>query len=318
VVVNPYVSQLASQHGECYFSLVSSMLYMAPIATESKSMSPSKRFLLLACLLPVLALLVVDLTGCTSVARGLGKVTANKYAEPRSGTVWVVPPPQLEPPRAEDKEVYISFRNISDADIDLTDELRAAAKEQGWTIANDPQDANFRLRASLRFFGEVEPESGGGKVAGQMGAISGAAVGIGTGVAVGRGTGSTAAGIATGVGAGGLAAVGISNASRPREWALIMDFVLEEHHQEPIEFTMATGSSSGRGDAAGVGNARMASGGGTQSGNVQRATATKTSHYYPHGLRLSAWANQMNMTEEEAMPHIRQRTRKVVAQMLPQ
>ncbi|MEN8718768.1 MAG: hypothetical protein ABF296_00740, partial [Oceanococcaceae bacterium] len=54
-------------------------------------------------------------TGCATVSRGLGKVTSNKYAEPRSGTVWVVPPPQLEPPRPDQRTVYISYRNISDA-----------------------------------------------------------------------------------------------------------------------------------------------------------------------------------------------------------
>jgi hypothetical protein len=35
-------------------------------------------------------------------------------------------------------------------------------------------------------------------------------------------------------------------------------------------------------------------------------------------VRLSAWANQMNMKQEEAMPLIRERTQKVVTQMLPQ
>ncbi|GIW74439.1 MAG: hypothetical protein KatS3mg103_0961 [Phycisphaerales bacterium] len=39
-----------------------------------------------------LLLVSLALTGCTATARGLGKITANKYASPQSGTVWVVPP----------------------------------------------------------------------------------------------------------------------------------------------------------------------------------------------------------------------------------
>jgi len=257
--------------------------------------------------------------GCTSVSRGLGKVTANKYAEPRSGTVWAVPPPQLEPPRPDDKNVYISFRNISDAQsVDLTDELRNAAREQGWTIVRDPQEATYRLRASLRYFGEVKPESGGAGIARNMGAISGAAVGVGTGALVANATDNWAAGATAGIGAGGLVGQGIANASKPREWAMIIDFVLEEYNAQPIEYELMRGTGASTRDAAGTGNSRMTAGGGTRGTNTSSGRMTKTSNYFPHGVRLSAWANQMNMKQEEAMPLIRDKTQKVVTQMLPQ
>ena len=266
----------------------------------------------------VLLLLVLVLAvGCTSVSRGLGSVTDNKFAEARSGTVWVVPPPQLEPPSPEERNVYISYRNISDSNIDLLPLLKKSAREQGWTITNDPTEAEYRLRASTRFFGEVEPESGGAAAARGMGAIAGAATGIGVGVATANATDSGLAGAAAGIGVGGLVAVGISNASRPREWALIIDVVLEEHHDQPVEFTIATDSSSGTADGAGASSSRMTSGGGTANTNSSGATATRTSDYFPHGIRLSVWANQMNMEEEEALPEIESRTRRVVTQMLP-
>jgi len=272
-------------------------------------------------LLIIVALIstVAFAAGCTSVSRGIGKVTANKYAEPRSGTVWAVPPPQLEPPRPEDKNVYISFRNISDAQsVDLTDELRNAAREQGWNLVRDPQEATYRLRASLRYFGEVKPGSGGAGIARNMGAISGAAVGIGTGAAVGKATDSWAAGAAAGVGAGGLVGQGIANASKPREWAMIIDFVLEEYNEQPIEYELMRDTGASTRDSAGTGNSRMAAGGGTRGTNTSTGRMSKTSNYFPHGVRLSAWANQMNMKQEEAMPLIKERTQKVVTQMLPQ
>lgn len=262
-------------------------------------------------------LLSFSIIGCTQVSRQMGSITDNKYAEPRSGTVWVVPPPQLEPAAPSDRTVYISYRNISDADIDLRDLLREAAQEQGWQVTNDPSQTNYRLRASTRFFGEVEPESGGAGVGSSMGNIAGAAVGVGTGIGVARTTNSSTGGWLAGGLAGGLTAAGLSNASRPREWAMIIDVVLEERMAQPVAFEMATDNSSGAGSTAGASNSRMDAGGGTSTGNSSSATVSSTSDYFPHGIRLSVWANQMNMEEEEAMPEIESRTRRIVTQMLP-
>jgi hypothetical protein len=256
--------------------------------------------------------------GCTAVSRGIGKITANKYAEPRDGTIWIVPPPQLEPPAPENKTVYISYRNISDGDVDLTDLLRTAAQEQGWQLVSNPQEAKYRLRASTRFFGEVDPESGGQGAARAMGWIAGAAVGVGTYGLVESATDSWAAGAAAGTAAGGLAGVGIANASKPREWALIVDFVLEEYSPTPVEFALLSDNDTNAATTAGVGNSRMGDGGATNQSNSRVAEMKQTSNYFPHGVRLSAWANQMNMKEEEAMPRIRARAEKVVKQMLPQ
>lgn len=258
------------------------------------------------------------LSGCTTMARGVGKITANKYASAQHGTVWVVPPPQLEPPAPGDKTVYISYQNISDADVDLTDLLRNAAQAQGWQLVSNPQEATYRLRARTRFFGEVEPETGGEKIARTMGWVSGAAVGIGTGVLVADATDSWGYGAAAGTAAGGLVGLGMSNASKVREWAMITDFVLEERKDQPIEFQLLAESDSAGTTTAGVGSSRMGDGGGTSSSSSSTATTTRTSNYFPHGVRLSAWANQMNMKEGEAMPHIRERVEKVVKQMLPQ
>ncbi|QHS10609.1 complement resistance protein TraT [Sinimarinibacterium sp. NLF-5-8] len=257
-------------------------------------------------------------SGCAAVSRGVGTITSNKYAEARSGTVWAVAPPQLEPLGGE-RTVYISYRNISDAqDIDLLPIMRTSAQQQGWTLVNDPTQAKFRLRASLRFFGEVEPESGGAAQASSLGAIAGAAVvGVGVGVATSRVTNSGGMGVAAGGLVGGLVAQGLSNASRPREYAAIVDFVLEEYSAKSLTFTVATESSSGATDTAGTGSTRMGSGGAQQQGNSSSASMTRSGHYFPHGVRLSAWANQMAMKETEALPLITSRIERVVTQLLP-
>ena len=229
----------------------------------------------------------------------------------------MVPPPQLEPPRQDERTVYISYRNISDAQLNLRSTLKESAKAQGWDVVNRPQQAHYRLRASTRYFGEVEPESGGSSMGKSMGVIAGAAAGVGIGAATADATDSNLAGVAAGVGGGGLVAQGLANASKPREWALIMDVVLEERMDKEIEVEVSSGSGSSAGTGGASSNSRMASGGGTERSNSSSATTTKKTRYFPHGIRLSVWANQMNMSKEEAMPHIKKRTRSVATKMLP-
>lgn len=256
------------------------------------------------------------LVGCTSVSRGIGSITANKFAEARSGTNWLIAPPQLEPPA--NRSVYVSFRNLSDADFDFRPLLVQGAQEQGWTIVNDPNGAQYRLRADLRFWGEVEPESGGAGAAAGLGAIAGAAVtGTAAGYAIREAAGNNTAAYVGGGAVGALVAQGIMNASRPREWAAIIDVVLEEYSDTPVTFELATASGSAAVSGGGAASSRQALTGGQASGNTSSATSTRTSNYFPHGIRLSAWANQMNMTEEEALPLIEEKLERVIGQMLP-
>lgn len=266
----------------------------------------------------LITMIGMTVTGCTQMSRGLGQLTSNKYAEPRSGSLWAVPPPQLEPVAQAKKKVYVSFRNISDADIDLTKILKQSATDQGWVLVQDPAKATYRLRASLRFWGEVVPETGGAAKASSMGLITGAAIGLGTAGALSSagagGLGSAAGGVA----AGGLFALGMSNATRAREWALICDFVLEEYTKKSVSFEMARSNSSATAAGAGTSSSRMSASGGTRGGNTTSGSITKKSNYFPHGIRLSVWANQMNMEEQEALPHVSKRLEKVVKQMLPQ
>lgn len=256
--------------------------------------------------------------GCTQLSRSLGDLTDNKYAKPRSGSVWAVPPPQLEPVAGEKKSVYVSFRNISDSDVDLTDILKKSAVDQGWKLVSDPSKATYRLRASLRFWGEVEPDSGGAGIAASMGLISGAAVGLGTAAAISNAGGSGLTTAAGAIGVGGLVGAAAANTSRPREWALICDFVLEEFSAQPVEYKLARATSSSTASSAGAASSQTAIGGSTGESNTSSGEITKKSNYFPHGIRLSVWSNQMNMQEEEAIPHINKRLEKVVRQMLPQ
>lgn len=281
-------------------------------------MRESTRKTVMALTLAGLVTTAGTLTACTAASRGLGKLTANKYASARGGLHWPVLPPQLEPPRAESKTVYISYVDMSGGDFDMRKIMENAASAQGWQIVANPDEATYRLRARTRFFDEVDPESGGLRQAAAMGWIAGAAVGATTYGLVSSATDNWAVGVGAGAAAGGLVGLGMANASKPREWAMITDMVLEERQDEPVTFDLLTSDSSQATSGGGATGPRTSDTGSTTSTGGRTATAKSTSNYFPHGVRLAVWANQMNMSKEEALPLIQSNAEKALKNLLPQ
>lgn len=270
-------------------------------------------------LIAVLGFVMVLGTGC----RSFGNVIGSKDAEARSGTVWNVPAPDIEPVGPEQRTVFVKVRNISDAtEINLAPDIKSSVQDAGYILVDDPSKANFRLRATIRFFGENEAGDLGQGQARVLGGIAGAGVGLGTyGAARSAGANGGISGGA-GVAAGGIAGLAVLNRMKAREWNLIIDMVLEEKLDQPVEFKVASGNE--RGSSTGTGNNVVGPGGGSNSvsGGQTSSTSTsaeitKTSDYFPHGIRLTAWARQIGMTQEEALPLVEAKVRAVMPQILP-
>lgn len=270
--------------------------------------------------------LLLAVNGCRSV----GSVAGSRDAEARSGTVWNVPAPELPPLRPDQRTAFVSVRNISDADIDIRREIRAAVQDAGFRLVDDPEEAHIRLRATIRYFGENENADEGRSLANSLGSVGGAAIGVGTGAAVtgvmrrtmnanrqyGYGTG-----VAAGTLAGTLAVHGISNRMRVREYNLIVDMLLEERTEEPITFTVArdsaVASTAGTGVRTGRGGVEsQRTGGGATDTTSTTGSMERTANYFPHGMRLTAWARQIGMTEAEATPLLQRRVENVLANVL--
>lgn len=271
-------------------------------------------------MLGVLVLGPLAATGCRSVAGVLG----DDDAEARSGSVWNVPAPFLEPPPAENRTVYVSWRNMSDAsEINLTQDLKASLQNAGYTVVNDPQGAHFRLRARLRYFGENEQADGGVSKAAALGGISGAAIGYG----VGRSASNSYAGGSIGAGAGAvggsLAGIAIANRMKAKEWNLIVDILLEEYHEGGVEFTVGSdtdrtsGTSSLAVSSTPGGSTSQAVGGRQTDTTTKNTTITQKSNYFPHGMRLTAWARQIQMTREEALPLMQDKIANALPNVMP-
>lgn len=271
----------------------------------------------------LLALLAtaVAVSGC---GRSLGSMVGSKDAEARSGIVWNVPAPFLEPQPASNRTVYVRWRNISGTTgVNLQQDIKDALSSAGYTIVDDPSAAHYRLRSVLRYFGENEAGDMGRGMAAGLGAISGAAVGGVSGRAIGGGPTSTVIGAGAGAGLGALAGAAISNAMEVTEWNLIVDLVLEEYHPGGVEFEVA--SAKGRASDTGTSNVTATPGGSTVQGvsggemdrTARTTTITQKSNYFPHGMRITAWARQIGMTEEEALPELKGRLIAALPNIVP-
>lgn len=273
----------------------------------------------------LLAALLVS-TGCRSV----GGLAGSRDAEPRSGTVWNLPAPDLPPLRPDQRTAFVSIRNISDADIDIRHQIRSAVQGAGFQLVDDPDEAHIRLRATIRYFGENENADEGRGLAQNLGAVGGAATGVAAGAATtgvmrrtmnanrqyGYGTGIAVGGLA-----GTIAAHGIANRMRAREYNLIVDMLLEERLEEPMTLTVASDTAAATTDATETRRGRggvedQRTGGGATATTTTAGEMERTTNFFPHGMRLTAWARQIGMTEEEAVPLIQRRVENVLANVL--
>ncbi len=278
------------------------------------------------------AMMACSLVAVSSGCRAMGGLMGSKDAQVRSGTVWNVPAPEIPPPAPEKRTAYVSVRNISDADtIELRDEVREAIQAAGYTLVADPTQANFRLRATIRYFGENEAADEGRALANRLGSVGGAATGVAAGVGtahLARAAGAnrsltTGVGIGAGLATASLASTAMSNRMKVREWNLIVDLVLEEKLDKPIKFTVASDRSVTSRAHTGAHTGRAGVDGQTTGGSAHDRTRTsaameRESDYFPHGVRLTAWARQIGMREHEALPVLKTRIRNVLPRIMPE
>lgn len=263
------------------------------------------------------------LPSCSAMGRGMGGAVGSKYATPDAGITWNVPAPELEPPPDSKRTVFLTIRNISDASaFDIKGTLEQGITNQGYRIISDPEHANYRLRVSVRYFGENEAADGGNAQASALGVISGAAVGTGTGAAIHGATGSGLAAVAGGGVAGALVGMGMENATKPREWDLIADVLLEERLAKAVEVTTAsdrqtTGETGSATQTAHDQTQQQFVQGGATSNTGSTMTVRRKTNYLPYGIRVTGWARQMGMTREEAIPLIQAKLASAPAGLLP-
>ena len=97
------------------------------------------RFLILK---TVLLFLVIQLVGCAAIQTSVGKKDLDVQTK-MSDTIF------LEPVAPEKRIVFIDIRNTSDKSLDIESAILQSIRGGGFTITDNPEQANFMLQANI-------------------------------------------------------------------------------------------------------------------------------------------------------------------------
>jgi hypothetical protein len=226
-----------------------------------------------------LALLVL-LAGCAATTTAVSKRNLDVQTK-MTDTVF------LEPVSADKRTVFVSVRNTSDKpDFDVEPAIRRQLEAAGYTVVDDPDQANFMLQANVLQAGRNSETAAEAAGAGGFGsAVSGAAVGAGSGYLLGQAGGSdvglTVAGALLGAAIGTIA----------------------DAYVQDVTYTVITDIRVSERSGAVVSQSEQQTLGQGSGGTVTQTSSTITDwkHYQ---TRIVATANQANIEWEEASPQM--------------
>jgi len=264
--------------------------------------------------------LALGTVGCSTMDSAY-RVT--KAANPDAMTVmtgaqWANPIPNIRPVSPDKRVVYVSFRNLSGADIpmDLFNGIRASFEQSGYRVTYNPDEAWYEVLAVVRHCGEARDKSNTGTV---VGAVAGGIAGGVLGHSVGHGGGaSTVVGAAAGAALVGGAMDIFANRNKMVEYDLVVDVRIGERvpggvatHRQFNERIDTTHSGS-----------TLVAGGGYEGGSSSAQSAEDQAYqlqdqFIYHKNTLTAWARRMGLPAEEAMPVLSRRIVGGMAALLP-
>jgi len=270
-----------------------------------------------ACTLVVAALaLAVQLTGCAAIVDLKDTVTQNPARELDSGLVWNTRVPDIYLPDQDELCVYFHLRNLSGEDGAAVDEVedavRAAIEDKGYRLVRRPDDANFTIRADLRFMGENPAGATRGR-----GLFSSSAVAASALSTRARVSGASAASRDDSDGlVGSMMSEGMHNASRIVEWTLLLDFFISER-MEGSEKRLAVSSETHASESTALADGASRRADGRSSKSSASQSGVREQQQFDHECSMTAWANKRRCTREEASSGYLEKVAMAVKEILP-
>lgn len=225
-----------------------------------------------------LSLAAIQFTGCQAAHTAITKRNLDVQTK-MTDTVF------LEPTSPDRKTIFIDVKNTSDKEVAIRESLEAALKSHAYSIATDPNKANYMLQANVLQIGksnlnEIRSAFNAGY---GNGAFQGAVAGAAVGYTMGGGSGKNAAAI----GLAGAAAGFIADAMvEDVYYSMVTDLQIRERALEG-ETVVQTQSSD------------IKQGTSTSVSQVVQGTQT---HWKTYRTRVVSSANKVNLQFEEAQP----------------
>lgn len=119
----------------------------------------------------ILAFSALNILGCAAVHTSVKKRNLDVQTK-LSETIF------LEPVAPNKRIIFIDIRNTSDKDLNVAQGIKDRIQSRGYTITDNPDDANYMLQANILKVGKADLRSSNSALqAGFGGALAGAALG---------------------------------------------------------------------------------------------------------------------------------------------
>jgi outer membrane lipoprotein SlyB len=222
--------------------------------------------------------LVLFVSGCAAATTAIGKRDLDVQTR-MTNTIF------LDPVAPDRRTVYVQVRNTSDRpDFDIADHVRAAVAARGYTVVEDPDQAQFLLQANVLQVGVTSPTAAERTFGGGFGSAAvGGAVGAGVGRVISRDTGTIIAGALIGAAAETVTGSFFKDVT----YSITTDLQVSERTRQGVVVTEELRQSLEEGAAG-----------------RRTLSASETSDWKRYRTRVMSTANKVNLEFEEAAPQL--------------
>ena len=187
----------------------------------------------------------------------------------------------LDPVSDNQKSVFISVKNTSDQEIDISRRLSNAFKSKGYVVSKNPSDAHYLLQANIRKVGKMSVAASQNALGGGYGsALAGGATGVALGALAQNNTAMLAGGVA-----GGLVGLAADALVKDVNYSMVTDVQISERVGKGVKVSEEHRASLSQG-----------------TGSQLKQVSTRNSSYERYQTRVVSNANKVNLSFQDARP----------------
>lgn len=198
----------------------------------------------------------------------------------------------LDPVSSAQKTVYVSVKNTSDEEIDISPQLKTALSSHGYKVINNPNSAHYLLQANVLKVGKMSVAASQSALGGGYGsAIAGAVAGTAAGSLTASSTGMIAGGLA-----GGVIGLAADSLVKDVNYTMITDVQISERVGKGVKVNEQFQSHLKNG-----------------SSTVTSQTSSRDSQYQRYRTRVVSNADKVNLKFSDARVSLEQGLVKVIS-----
>lgn len=233
----------------------------------------------------ILAILAAALCSCAATQTALEHGSL-QVSTKQSETIF------LDPVSSAQKTVYVSVKNTSDEEIDISPQLKTALSSHGYKVINNPNSAHYLLQANVLKVGKMSVAASQSALGGGYGsAIAGAVAGTAAGSLTASSTGMIAGGLA-----GGVIGLAADSLVKDVNYTMITDVQISERVGKGVKVNEQFQSHLKNG-----------------SSTVTSQTSSRDSQYQRYRTRVVSNADKVNLKFSDARVSLEQGLVKVIS-----